>query len=133
MVDGVDKEIMNDQLLLEGWRHLYDHVIRLYLDGIMMSYFEKRVCIHGDPSAKEATLKTSSAFQTYFYAKYYSLFCHSCTRSPNENMKKLCLFLFSIPRWKTSFSSLVTSFSGLTKLAVLLKITTLKNFQVLMP
>merc|ERR1712047_164396 len=33
MVDGVDEEIVNDQLLLEGWRH-----------------FEKRVCIHGDPS-----------------------------------------------------------------------------------
>ena len=69
MVDGVDEEIVNDQLLLEGWRHLYDHVIRLYLDGIMMSYFEKRVCIHGDPSAKETTLKRSSVFQTYVYAK----------------------------------------------------------------
>ena len=29
MVDGVDKEIMNDQLLLEGWRHLDDHVSSL--------------------------------------------------------------------------------------------------------
>ena len=129
MVDGVDEEIVNDQLLLEGWRHLYDHVIRLYLDGIMMSYFEKRVCIHGDPSAKETTLKRSSVFQTYFYANSYSLY--SCTRSQNKSMLKLCLFLFSIPRWKTSFSSLVTSFRGLTKLAVLLKNKTRNNVQML--
>ena len=29
MVDGVDEEIVNDQLLLEGWRHLDDHVTSL--------------------------------------------------------------------------------------------------------
>ena len=29
MVDGVDEEIVNDQLLLEGWRHLDDHVSSL--------------------------------------------------------------------------------------------------------
>ena len=63
--------------------------------------------------------------------KNVSLICHSYTRSPNENMSKLCLFLFSIPRWKTSFSSLVTSFSGLTKLAVLLKNKSRNNFQML--
>ena len=100
-------------------------------DGILNSYFEKRVRVHGDPSAKETTLKRSRVCQTYFYAKNFSLFCHSYTRSPNENMSKLCLFLFSIPRWKTSFSSLVTSFSGLTKLAVLLKNKSRNNFQML--
>ena len=31
MVDGVDEEIVNDQLLLEGWRHLDDHVISLLM------------------------------------------------------------------------------------------------------
>ena len=131
MVDGVDEEIVNDQLLLEGWRHLDDHVSSLFDDIILKSYFEKRVRVHGDPSAKETTLKRSRVCQTYFYAKNFSLFCHSYTRSPNENMSKLCLFLFSIPRWKTSFSSLVTSFRGLTKLAVLLKNKTRNNFQML--
>ena len=29
MVDGVDEEIVNDQLLLEGWGHLWDHVSSL--------------------------------------------------------------------------------------------------------
>ena len=29
MVDGVDEEIVDDQLLLEGWRHLEDHVSSL--------------------------------------------------------------------------------------------------------
>ena len=63
MVDGVDEEIMNDQLLLEGWRHLDDHVTSLLDDGILNSYFEKRVSVHGDPSAKETILTGQMFFR----------------------------------------------------------------------
>ena len=52
MVDGVDEEIVNDQLLLEGWRHLDDHVISL----LMMEFWS-------------LTLKRESAFMEILLQK----------------------------------------------------------------
>ena len=102
MVDGVDEEIVNDQLLLEGWRHLDDHVISL-----LMMEFEFLLWKESQRSwrsfCETDDFEKVKCFPDLLLCKNYSLFCHSCTKSPNAKYEETLPFFVLNPTLEDFF------------------------------